>query len=142
VIQFYDEGISLPNLDFESIRKWVESVIESSGFILGEISYIFCNDEYLYEINLKYLNHNFYTDIITFNYNEDKYISGDLFISVDRVLDNANTLGIEVNQEFLRVMIHGVLHLLGNDDKTIEERNKMRMEENKYIYHFLNAKNV
>ncbi|MFA6403560.1 MAG: rRNA maturation RNase YbeY [Salinivirgaceae bacterium] len=142
MIHFFEEDISRPKLDYDSISIWVQSVVESKGFVLADVSYIFCSDEYLYKLNKEYLNHVYYTDIITFNYNDEKFISGDLFISVDRVLENAKNLEIENNQEFLRVMIHGILHLLGYDDKFNEEQKTMRLEENKYIHLFLNAKNV
>jgi rRNA maturation RNase YbeY len=142
MIHFFEEDISRPKLDYDSISIWVQSVVESKGFVLADVSYIFCSDEYLYKLNKEYLNHVYYTDIITFNYNDEKFISGDLFISVDRVLENAKNLEIENNQEFLRVMIHGILHLLGYDDKLNEEQKTMRLEENKYIHLFLNAKNV
>ena len=102
---------------------------EKRGFKVGEISYIFCSDDYLLDINKTYLKHDFYTDIITFDYTDAKKISGDLYISIDRVRDNAQELNLGFEQELHRVIIHGVLHLLGLKDKTEEEAKEMRKAE-------------
>jgi len=112
---------------------WVEKTITSSDFMCGEITYIFCDDEYLLEINQKYLNHDNYTDIITFDYTQDRLISGDLFISTERVKENAASFGVSFEKELARVMIHGVLHLLGMEDKTPELKAEMRAEEDKHL---------
>ncbi len=110
--------------------QWISKCIDLQGFNLSEISIIFCSDDYLLEINKTHLNHNYYTDIITFNYNEDRQIEGDLFISIDRVKENALENGVEFMNELQRVMIHGVLHLCGQNDKTEEEQAEMTRKEN------------
>jgi rRNA maturation RNase YbeY len=99
----------------------------------GEISVIVCSDEFLLEMNKQYLNHNYYTDIITFNYNEAGIISGDLFISIERVKDNAETYSTAWEKELLRVIFHGVLHLVGYNDKTTKEKEIMRRKEDFYL---------
>ena len=132
-ISFHSEDISF---DFETIKltsSWVEEAILKEGKFLGEISYIFCSDEYLYKINLKHLNHDTYTDIITFNYCEDDVINSDIFISIDRVKDNANTYGVDFINELHRVIIHGVLHLIGYNDKTGGEQEVMTSKEDFYL---------
>jgi len=142
VINYFEEDSARPILDFNSISKWVQTIVEAANFNLAEVNYIFCSDDYLYEMNKKYLNHDFLTDIITFNYNDGKYISGDLFISVDRVNENARNLEVELNSEFLRVMIHGILHLMGFNDNSDEEERQMRLEEDKYLKLFFDVKKI
>ena len=119
----------------EEIRRgnWVRSVIEESGFDCGEVTYIFCSDEDLLEINQRYLKHDTYTDIITFDYGQGRLISGDIFISTDRVIENAEKFKVPFEHELARVMIHGVLHLLGMDDHTDEDKQNMRTEEDRHI---------
>ena len=112
---------------------WVESCIEERGRNCGEITYIFCDDEYLLTINQKYLNHDDYTDIITFDYSQDTLISGDLFISTQRVQDNAKAFEVPFRQELSRVMIHGVLHLLGMEDSSPELKAEMRSSEDECL---------
>lgn len=116
--------------------SWIKNVLESENAQLGELSYIFCTDEYLIKLNQKYLDHNSYTDIITFDYSEKDIISGEIYISVDRVRDNALHFKEEFNIELQRVMAHGVLHLLGYKDKTEKEREEMRTKENEKIKMF------
>lgn len=111
------------------IKRWVKTVVENKGKKLGDLSYILCDDDYLLEVNRQYLAHDYYTDIITFDYTENDIIGGDLFISVDRVRDNAAALQLSEHEEMLRVMIHGVLHLLGLKDKSDEEAKQMRAAE-------------
>lgn len=111
------------------VKSWIKSVAEKRGFKVGEISYIFCSDDYLLDINKTYLKHDFYTDIITFDYTDATKISGDLYISIDRIRDNAQELNLSFEQELHRVIIHGVLHLLGLKDKTEEEAKEMRKAE-------------
>ncbi len=112
------------------LKQWIKSTIENDNKQLGEISYIFCSDEQLLEINKEFLNHDYYTDIITFDYSEADVVSGDLFISIDRIKDNAKTLRTPYQEELHRVIIHGILHLLGNKDKTESESENMRRLEN------------
>jgi|TARA_B100001939_G_C16659992_1_gene495513 rRNA maturation RNase YbeY len=131
-ITFHKEGVSL-SINTTQISTWLSACIANLGYNLGELSIIFCCDEYLLDINKKHLNHDFYTDIITFNYNVEKKLNGDLFISVDRVKDNAILFNENFNVELFRVIIHGVLHLCGFNDKTIDEQKEMRSKENYYL---------
>ncbi len=118
----------------EKITFWLHQVIENEGNIPGEITYIFGTDEYINEINRKYLNHDTYTDIITFQQSENQMvISGEIYISLDRVAENARKFKVNYDNELSRVLVHGILHLLGYDDKTPEEKNIMRSKENYYI---------
>lgn len=115
------------------LRSWIINTIKSEGYQPGEISYNFCSDKQLLEINKKHLKHNFYTDIITFELNEGKYIIGDIYISIDRVKDNAKTHHATITNELHRVMIHGVLHLCGHKDKTAKDSKAMREKEDYYL---------
>lgn len=111
------------------LKSWIKSIVEKEGMKAGDISYIFCSDDYLLEINKTYLQHDYYTDIITFDYNAENKIAGDLFISIDRVRENAEELKQSFEDELHRVIIHGVLHLLGYKDKTEKEEKLMRRKE-------------
>ena len=125
------------------LKQWIKLVIENNNKKVGEIAYIFCSDEQLLEINKEFLNHDYYTDIITFDYSETDVVSGDLFISIDRIKDNAKILNIPYKEELHRVIIHGILHLLGNKDKTESESKKMRLLEDEclsVLFSFLNEK--
>src|SRR5690606_39599380 len=119
-------------------RDWSSDVCSSDleEKIAGEINYIFCDDDYLYDININYLNHNTLTDIISFDYTDGATISGDIFISVERVKENAAELGIDFHQELLRVMAHGVLHYCGYKDKSDEDAKLMRTKEDEKIKMF------
>jgi probable rRNA maturation factor len=124
--------------DFEArsvsnLEPWIKTVITKENKTLGEINYIFCTDEYLLEKNQTFLNHNTYTDIITFDYSEENQISGDIFISIERVKENARKFAVEFETELKRVMIHGVLHLIGYKDKSEDEQKLMREKENFYL---------
>ena len=112
-----------------AVKRWLSGVISSGGKKLGDISVILCSDDYLLGVNNKYLDHNYYTDIITFDYTEKDVVGGDLFISYDRVKENAKQEGVLIQQELRRVMVHGVLHLLGLKDKTKKEASIMRAAE-------------
>lgn len=114
-------------------NKWYKFVAESEIRKLGDINVIFCSDNYLLDINIKYLHHDYFTDIITFDYSEGKTISGDLFISVDSVKENAVFYKTEFEEELNRVLVHGVLHLIGYDDHTEDEIATMRSKENYYL---------
>ena len=115
------------------IKKWLKQIIENKGYKLGTLSYILCDDDYLLEINKQYLQHEFYTDIITFDYVENGIINGDIFISVDRVKENAASFGVSEREELMRVFAHGVLHLSGLKDATSEEASQMRKAENESL---------
>lgn len=119
----------MPRLDFEKIEMWINSVAKAHGRILGPLSYIFCNDPKIIEVNRQFLNHDYYTDIITFDYSRGKLISGDMFISLDTVASNAESVGATYDLELLRVIIHGILHLCGINDKGPGEREIMEHEE-------------
>lgn len=123
----------IPGFNSEFFVLSLTNLLNKEAKIIGEISIIFVSDSYLLEMNQKYLNHDYYTDIITFDYCEMNIVSGDLFISVDRVHENAETFNVDVLTELHRVMIHGLLHLCGYKDKTVEEERMMRELENKYL---------
>ncbi|SHI29974.1 rRNA maturation RNase YbeY [Arenibacter nanhaiticus] len=127
----YECEFSLPN--GEQYADWLTEVVASENSSCGPLEYIFCDDEYLLKINQEYLAHDTYTDIITFQYSEGSSISGDIFISVERVRENAKEYGVDFDQELLRVMAHGVLHLLGYKDKSDREAALMREKENEKI---------
>ena len=132
-IQIFCEGVEQPSIDFEKIEKWIEEVAKSHDRIVGPLSYIFCDDEKIIEVNRQFLQHDYYTDIITFDYSRGKRISGDMFISLDTVASNAELVGATYDTELHRVIIHGVLHLCGIDDKGEGEREIMEGFENKAL---------
>lgn len=131
-IQFFLEDVDFELKNEEAIVDWILNVIKEEGSSLKRITYAFCSDEYLYEMNVKYLNHDTYTDIITFPMSYEP-IESDIFISIDRIRDNANDLKISFENELHRVIIHGVLHLIGFDDKTDEAQSLMTEKENEYL---------
>lgn len=133
MIDFQFVNTEIPGFNSEFFVLSLTNVIEKELKVIGEISIIFVSDSYLLEMNQKYLNHDYYTDIITFDYCEMNIVSGDLFISVDRVQENAESFDVDFLTELQRVMIHGVLHLCGYKDKTEEEERLMRELENKYL---------
>ena len=116
--------------------SWIEEVANSENYSIGSLNYIFCNDEYLAQLHLKYLNKEDLTDIITFDYVEDDVISGDIFISIERVKDNASSFKVDFKEELLRVMSHGLLHLMGYQDKSDEDSAVMREKEDEKIKMF------
>lgn len=134
MISFFFEDISpTPNFDSEFLVSWISKVVESEKKELGEISYVFCSDEYLLEMNREHLNHDYYTDIITFDYCFENFVSGDLFISIDRVLDNAKQFSSDFKDELDRVCVHGVLHLCGYKDKSDADEILMRQKEDEKL---------
>lgn len=133
-IYFFEEDISFKLERPRKTTTWLKSVIEDQNKHLDTINYIFCSDEYLLIVNQTYLKHNTYTDIITFNNSEDPaVISGDIFISIDRVKDNARQLAVSFDSELHRVLVHGILHLVGYNDKTPRQKVTMRNKENAYL---------
>ncbi len=134
MIQFSFEDVKFTLSDRLKLKSWIKSVISGYGKKLGDVTYIFCSDDYLLSINRQYLQHDYYTDIITFDYVEDDIISGDLFISFDTVKSNSELFGTTFTDELHRVMIHGVLHLLGLKDKAPEDEEKMRNAENEALF--------
>lgn len=129
-IEFFSEDIDFELKNPDQVSEWIATVIEQHGQELSSLTYVFCSDDYLHQINVEYLDHDTLTDIITFN-NADEagIIEGDVFISIDRVRDNSVELSISFDDELHRVIIHGVLHLLGFRDKTKEEEVLMRKQE-------------
>lgn len=134
-IQFFNENITYTLKNKGIIRQWISKTIRSEGFKkIGELSIIFCNDDYLLSINQQYLDHNTYTDIITFDNSEDEeVISGDIFISIDRIKENAVLFKVEESHEIHRVIIHGILHLCGYLDHSKEEKKIMTEKEERYL---------
>ncbi|XMO87916.1 rRNA maturation RNase YbeY [Algibacter sp. AS12] len=115
------------------ISNWIIDTISAEEYKLEEINYVFCDDEYLHKLNVEFLNHDTLTDIISFDYSVGKIIQGDIFISVERVADNAKDFGVSFNDELMRVIIHGVLHYCSYKDKTEAEAKVMREKENLYL---------
>lgn len=132
-IYFSSELDSFRLADKMKLKKWISAVIKNEGFRVGDISYVFCDDAYLLNVNVSYLNHDTYTDIITFDYVEEDLVSGDILISVERVAENAQLFGVDFQHELRRVMIHGILHLLGNEDHSEEEEANMRLKEDQAL---------
>lgn len=120
-------------LEYQNLIKWLNSIIMEEGKKIGDITYVFCDDKFLLKKNQKFLNHETLTDIITFDYSDNKIISGDILISIDRIKDNAKIYKASFFNELKRVMAHGLLHLIGYNDKTEKEINLMRDKENYYL---------
>lgn len=132
-IRFAVQDINFELFQAENVKKWISEVVQRRQKRVGNISYLFCDDEYLLGVNQQYLNHDTYTDIITFDYVAADLISGDIMISVDRVGENAEKFGVPFVQELHRVIIHGVLHLLGQGDKSDSEAAEMRRQEEEVL---------
>ena len=132
-IQIICEGVEPPSIDWTKIAKWIEQVVKSHNRIIGPLTYIFCNDEKIIDVNRQFLQHDYYTDIITFDYSKGKLISGDMFISLDTINSNSEMLGISYDSELHRVIIHGILHLCGIDDKGEGQRKIMENFENEAL---------
>jgi rRNA maturation RNase YbeY len=128
-IHFHTEEVDFNLSHKEEYTFWIEDVISRESKNCGDLNFIFCSDEYLLAINKDYLNHDYFTDIITFNYNDEDTISGDIYISTDRIAENAKERDISFELELRRVMIHGVLHLIGYDDKDPVSQAAMRAQE-------------
>ncbi len=130
-INFFTEDISFILKHKTALRAWIHQVIKDAGQRITSLNYIYCSDKYLLQVNKDYLNHDYYTDIITFDNRDDTSspIDADIFISIDRVVDNAQSLETSIDRELYRVMIHGVLHLLGSQDQTDEQKKEMRKSE-------------
>ena len=138
-IQYFSEDVPFPKLKRRATSKWIKNVITSEGKRVGDISFIFCSDSYLLDVNKKYLDHDYYTDIITFDYVEGLVISGDIFISVDRVKENSVEFKATSADELNRILIHGILHLLGYKDKQKKDKILMTEKENFYINELSNS---
>ena len=133
MITYQCEGVGMPPIKKKETTEWIKDVAASYGKKTGEIAYIFCSDEKILEVNRQYLQHDYYTDIITFDYTEGNRIAGDLFISLDTVRTNAEKFGISYEDELHRVIIHGILHLCGINDKGPGEREIMEAAEDKAL---------
>lgn len=133
MISYYTQDTDFVFKGKQFNNKWLRMVAESEIKRIGDISIIFCSDNYILEVNMKYLQHDYFTDIITFDYCEGDRLSGDLFISIDSVRENAKLYKTEFNEELNRVMVHGILHLIGYDDHTQKDQKLMRTKENYYL---------
>jgi rRNA maturation RNase YbeY len=137
MIRFFTEDVTYEQPKKRATQQWLKKQAEQEGYSIGELNYIFCSDEYLLQVNRDYLQHDYYTDIITFDQSEEESkIEGDIFISVDRVQENATKLSITQKQEMTRVLAHGMLHLCGYGDKSEEEAKLMRSKEEEWINAF------
>ena len=133
MISYNTDGVKMPNIKKRETTKWIKAVAASYGRKVGEIGYMFVNDEKILEVNNEYLGHDYYTDIITFDYCEGDVLNGDLVISLDTIRTNAEKFGKEYDEELHRVIIHGILHLCGINDKGPGEREIMEAAENKAL---------
>ena len=129
MVSFIADSIEMPALDERKVTRWIRSVAAYYGFGVGNINYIFCSDERELEVNRQFLGHDYYTDVITFDYSTPSVLNGDIFISLDTVRSNAEQLNISFDAELLRILIHGVLHLTGQGDKTPETKAQMTEKE-------------
>ena len=137
MINFFNEDIDFKFKDKNNFKVWLKKVAEKEGFRITDLNYIFCSDQYLHKINLEYLNHDTFTDIITFDNSEDEStLEGDIFLSIERIIDNSRILDTHFEEEIKRVIVHGLLHLCGHDDHSIEDKTEMRCLESKYMLIF------
>ena len=130
MIHFSTDQVEMPALNQTKIQRWIRAVAADYGFSVGEIHYIFCSDEKELEVNRTFLQHDYYNDVITFDYSTEDVINGDIFISLDTVRLNAEEVGADFKEELMRIIIHGVLHLTGQADKTPETKAEMTRKEN------------
>lgn len=137
-ITFDSDNIEFPNIKKRETSAWIKKIANSYNKKIGDVGYLFCNDEKILEINRQYLDHDFYTDIISFDYSEGDIISGDIFISLDTVRSNSQKYNTDFQEELHRVIIHGVLHLCGLDDKLEEDATSMREAENSALEQLYN----
>ena len=132
-IKYFNEDVPLTKIKKRRTSNWIKETILLEEKIVGDVSFIFCSDNYLLEVNKKYLTHDYYTDIITFDYVEGELISGDIFISTDRVKENAKEFSTTMENELNRILIHGILHLLGYKDKIKKDKELMTFKEDYYL---------
>lgn len=133
MVSFIADSIEMPALDERKVTRWIRSVAAHYGFSVGNINYIFCSDERELEVNRQFLGHDYYTDVITFDYTSGKTLNGDIFISLETVRSNAEMMGVSFDAELLRIIIHGILHLTGQGDKTPETKAQMTEKEEKAL---------
>jgi len=137
MINFFNEDIDFKLKGKNNFKHWLKDVAEREGFRIKNLNYIFCSDQYLHKVNVEYLNHDTYTDVITFDNSEDKKtIEGDIFVSIERIVDNSNILNTLLEEEIKRVIVHGLLHLCGYSDYSIQDKEEMRRLESEYILIF------
>jgi rRNA maturation RNase YbeY len=137
MIQFFAEDVDYDLPNPTKVKRWLKFVIESESFTLNQMNYIFCSDEYLLNMNREHLQHDYYTDIITFDTSDDeKQVEGEIYISTDRVKENAQTMEITFDEELRRVIVHGVLHLVGYNDENDLAKSKMRGKEDFYLKNY------
>ncbi|HZL11112.1 MAG TPA: rRNA maturation RNase YbeY [Prolixibacteraceae bacterium] len=132
-VMYFSEDVPFPQLKKRRTSNWIKEVIISEEKRVGDISFIFCSDNYLLEVNKKYLDHDYFTDIITFDYVEDGQINGDIFISIDRVTENSKDFNTTLDNELHRILVHGILHLLGYKDKIDKDKIIMTEKEDYYL---------
>jgi probable rRNA maturation factor len=131
--QFFNEDVGLPELNFEKIVRILKNELRMHQVLLGSINYIFCSDNYLLKLNIEFLKHNYFTDVITFDYSEGRIVAGDIYISIDRVMNNSVIYKQNYSDELIRVISHGLLHLLKYNDKEEEEIKMMRQKESQLL---------
>ena len=129
MIHFINDNIPMPNIDFRKVEQWIKAVAAQYGFSVGELNYIFCDDEKILAVNREFLQHDYYTDVITFDYSTRTRVNGDIYISLDTVATNAQQVGAPFLHELHRIIIHGLLHLTGQADKTPETKAQMTAKE-------------
>ena len=133
MIHFQSDSIEMPSIDEARIARWIRAVAAGYGFSVGELNYIFCSDERELQVNRDFLGHDYYTDVITFDYSTASVISGDIFISLETVRSNAEQMGVSFDDELRRIIIHGALHLTGQGDKTPETKAQMTAKEDQAL---------
>ena len=133
MIRYSNDSIEMPEIDERRLNRWIKAVAADYGFSVGNINYIFCSDERELAVNREFLGHDYYTDVITFDYSTGTTLNGDIFISLDTVRSNAEMVGVSFDEELRRIIIHGVLHLTGQGDKTPETKEQMTAKENKAL---------
>ena len=136
-ISFHNEGVGTKTPSKRLLKAWIKEFVSNHDKKVGELAFVFCSDEKILEVNQNFLQHDYYTDIITFDYCEGEIVSGDIFISVERVTENATSHNVEYNEELLRVLAHGVLHLIGFQDKSPQKKKEMTQNEDLCISLFL-----
>ena len=135
MISFQADNISMPPIDFRKVEQWIKSVAAQHGFSVGDLNYIFCDDEKILAVNREFLQHDYYTDVITFDYTTRTRVNGDIYISLDTVATNAQQVGAPFLHELHRIIIHGLLHLTGQADKTPETKAQMTAKEEDALRH-------
>ena len=142
MIHYLEEDRKEKSLNRPVAKKWLLEVIKQEGKIPGVVNYIFCSDEFLVKVNIEFLKRDYFTDVISFDYTENDVISGDIMISVDRVAENASTMGVSYLEELNRIMVHGLLHLIGYEDSTKEFKAIMTAKEDLYLVSPVNESNI